>query len=408
MVAIRGVGSETPENAPTTSPGVSLFIDGVYIANTISLDETLFDLEQMEVLRGPQGVLYGQSSIGGAINLVTRQPSLDALGGTLNVSVGDYDLYRIQGELNVPLSDTVAMRVSAQKYSHKGFTRNNYFPNTYLDDADDISGKVAFLWQPNSNFKATLTEQYYRAGQNGAAQKNILEANPDPRVVTQDYPSKFNLHTNLVHLEHGLGYGLGDGEVRQRIPVSRSCQQEDGSRSTYAVLGAYDDIAAWNTNLKSYTQELDLVSNNDWPFSWIAGAFALYQKSTQFVVEFQGTDANPVLTVPPNVATSTPYPYNLAYGNDTRVTKKSYSAFIQGTYKFLDNLALTLGARYNYDSYDLKSFNFSAFGASTALHTSLKSHADLPWSARLQCDAGNMLYASISRGYKPGGVNGAG
>ncbi|HET7335104.1 MAG TPA: TonB-dependent receptor plug domain-containing protein, partial [Rhizomicrobium sp.] len=74
-VSIRGVGSETPENAPITTPGVSLFVDGVYIANTISLDQSLFDLERMEVLRGPQGVLYGQSSIGGAINLISKQPA---------------------------------------------------------------------------------------------------------------------------------------------------------------------------------------------------------------------------------------------------------------------------------------------------------------------------------------------
>src|SRR5882762_6250085 len=66
VVTIRGIGLETPENALTTSPGVSLFIDGVYVANTISLDQTLFDIDHIEVLRGPQGALYGQSSTGGA------------------------------------------------------------------------------------------------------------------------------------------------------------------------------------------------------------------------------------------------------------------------------------------------------------------------------------------------------
>ena len=76
LVTIRGVGSETPENSLTTVPGVSEFIDGVYIANTISLDQTLFDISSVEVLRGPQGALYGQSSIGGAINIVTNQPRL--------------------------------------------------------------------------------------------------------------------------------------------------------------------------------------------------------------------------------------------------------------------------------------------------------------------------------------------
>ena len=79
LVTIRGVGSETPENSLTTVPGVSEFIDGVYIANTISLDQTLFDIDNIQVLRGPQGALYGESSIGGAIIINTKQPRAERL-----------------------------------------------------------------------------------------------------------------------------------------------------------------------------------------------------------------------------------------------------------------------------------------------------------------------------------------
>ena len=174
VVAIRGVGLQTPENATITTPGVSMFIDGVYIANSISLDQTLFDLDHMEVLRGPQGALYGQSSIGGAILLVTKQPKLDEFSGTAKVSLGNYDLYRLQGEINIPINDTMALRLSGQKYAHQGFTKNNYFKDTYLDDANDASAKAAFLWKPSSNFSATLSEEFYRADQNGAAQKNLI------------------------------------------------------------------------------------------------------------------------------------------------------------------------------------------------------------------------------------------
>src|SRR6202012_1650155 len=76
LVTIRGVGSETPENSLTTTPGVSLFVDGVYIANTISPDQTLFDIDNIQVLRGPQGALYGESSIGGALIIESKQPVL--------------------------------------------------------------------------------------------------------------------------------------------------------------------------------------------------------------------------------------------------------------------------------------------------------------------------------------------
>lgn len=405
-VSIRGVGSETPENAPITTPGVSLFIDGVYIANTISLDESLFDLERMEVLRGPQGVLYGQSSIGGVINLVSRQPVLGEVSGALNVTVGDYDLYRLQGELNLPLGETMAVRMSAQTNKHRGFTRNTNFPNSFLDDADDVSGKIAFLWQPTSNFKATLTEQYYNAGQNGAAQKNINDPSPDPRVLSQDYPSKFNLNTNLVHLNMDWDLSWATVKSVSAYQYLDHRQQEDGDRSTYGVLGSYDHLAAWNTGLKNFSQELDLVSHDNSKFTWIAGTFLMHQKSTQFVAEFQGKTPPPILTVPADVETNPPA--NMNYGNDSRVTKKSFAVFAQGTYQFTDALGLTLGARYNYDHYTLTSKNFSAFGKSQVTRSSTTREPTFRGELDYKVTPDNLLYASVSRGYKPGGVNGTG
>src|SRR5580658_7402780 len=124
LVTIRGVGSETPENSLTTTPGVSEFIDGVYIANTISLDQTLFDIDNIQVLRGPQGALYGQSSIGGALLLNTNQPRLNVWDGSADFSAGTYSLFRERGEVNVPLGDDFAARFSVQKFDHTGFTKD--------------------------------------------------------------------------------------------------------------------------------------------------------------------------------------------------------------------------------------------------------------------------------------------
>ena len=81
IVTIRGVGSETPENDLTTVPGVAFYIDGVYIPNTVAIDQTLFDIDHVEVLRGPQGALYGVSATGGAILIVTAQPQLNTWAG---------------------------------------------------------------------------------------------------------------------------------------------------------------------------------------------------------------------------------------------------------------------------------------------------------------------------------------
>jgi len=170
VVTIRGVGLETPENSLTTSPGVATFIDGAYVANSITLDQTFFDVDHVEVLRGPQGALYGQSATGGAILLVTRQASLDGVNGELEGSYGTYDVHREFAEINLPLSNDFAVHVAIQQYGHDGFTKDALIPGYDLDNADDITGKIDFLWKPTSNFSLRLSSVSYHAYQNAAAQ----------------------------------------------------------------------------------------------------------------------------------------------------------------------------------------------------------------------------------------------
>lgn len=410
VVSIRGVGLETPENSLTTSPGVALFIDGVYIANSISLDQTLFDLDHVEVLRGPQGALYGQSSTGGAITLITKQPVLGEFSGSGDISLGDYNLHRERVEVNVPITDTLAVRLSAQEYAHDGFTKDTAIPNFDLDDAGDTSGKIAILWKPTDDFSATLSDQFYSSDMHGASQKNINDPNPDPYTVTQDFPAKFNLDSNLAHLNLQWDLPWFDVKSVSAYQYLDHRQQEDSSRSAFSLIHEYDDVAAWTTKLQNFNEEFDLVSNGDSNLDWIVGTFLLSQKSRQFVAEFECTSnctAPPTpaqLAVPPQIQVMPPS--NLAYGNNSLVSRQSYSGFFQGTYHFTDDLRLTLGGRYNYDHYADNSYNFSEFGIGTAAHR-FTGH-ELTYRAEVEYDVtpDNMTYASVSRGYKPGGVNG--
>jgi iron complex outermembrane receptor protein len=414
VVTIRGVGYETPENEPTTTPGISLFIDGVYIANTISLDQTLFDVDHIEILRGPQGALYGQSSTGGAILIVTRQPVLNEYSGQADLQFGDYGLHRERAEINIPLGDMFAVRASVQNYGHDGFTKDNYYPNYYLDDANDMSGKLAVLWKPSDDFKATLTTQFYSSDFNGAAQKNILDPNPNPWTVTQDYPSRFALNTNVSHLN--LEWSLPWFTVRSVTAYQYldHHQQENSSRSAFYLLGAYDDVAAWNTKLYNYNEEFDLISNGDTNFDWTTGIFALSQKMQQYVAEFGGT-TQPTpdqLIVQPDIEEfgTTKYP-NMNFGQKVVSSRQSYSWFAQGTYHFTDDLRLVGGVRVNYDGITLYTKNFGKCptpGVDVGCNVKSSSWDMVPtWIARLEYDLtpDNMLYASFTRGYKPGGSN---
>jgi len=407
LVSIRGIGSATPENSASTTPGVSEFVDGVYIVNTVSLDETLFDINHIEVLRGPQGDLYGESSIGGAINLVTNQPELNKFGGSGDFSFGNYDLTRERAEINLPVNDTVAIRASFQKFDHDGFTKNTYFPDTRLDDAHDVSGKVAILWKPNDTFSATLTGQWYHSDQNGAAQKNIADTDTNPRDVYQDYPGKFELTNQLYHLN--LQWDLPWFNVRSVTGYQHQnfVYQYDSSRSAYSVLGAYDDVAAYNFTTSAYTEQFDLLSKAGSPLEWDIGGFVLNEESTGTVDEFEGTDANPNLTIGPDITTNPPS--NLSYGNIGRTARQGYAAFGRATYHILPKLSLTVGARINHDSYTANSYNYSNNGGISLSSVSHGFNDTVP-TGRVEMDYQatntNMIYGSVVRGYKPGGLNG--
>jgi iron complex outermembrane receptor protein len=414
LVTIRGVGSETPENAPTTVPGVSEFIDGVYIANTVSLDQTLFDIDHIEVLRGPQGALYGQSSIGGAITIVTKQPSLSGFDASGDVSAGNYDLFRERAEVNIPVSNDIAIRASVQKYDHDGFTTDAAIPGFKLDDAHDVGGKIAALWKVSPTFTATLTGQWYYADQNGAAQKNINDPSPDPRVLYQDYPGHFRLATELFHLN--LAWDLPWATVKSVTAyqgLSNSIAEDD-TRTSIALLGAYDDVAAWDTKVENYTEELDLVSRPGGPVDWVVGSFFMAQTSRQFVAEFAGGDTpNPDVDVLSSITAPGGQPANLEYGNYARLTRHSLSGFGQATYHILPKLRLTVGARINYDDYSLHNLNFAGVeGGGPYVSNVIQGTSDTVPTGRVQLDydltPNNLVYGSVARGYKPSGVNGKG
>lgn len=411
LISIRGIGSETPENSLTTVPGVSMFVDGVYIANSISLDQTLFDIHDVEVLRGPQGALYGQSSTGGAIILNTNQPELGKYSGSGDASFGNYNLYRERAEVNIPIGDTLALRVSGQKYDHTGFTNDVAIPGFKEDDAHDESGKAALLWKPTSNFSATLTAEIYHSDQHGDAQKNINDPEPSPWEIYQDYPGHFKMTSQLYHLN--MQWDLPWFTVKSVTAYQGldNQYQENSSRSAVSLLGSYDDVAAWDTHIHNYTEELDFLSKSGGKVDWDFGLFGEDQLSKQYVLEYEGTGTPPPgsLSALESIADGPDYPSNLAYGNLSHMEHRSGSIFGQATWHVTNAFRLTAGLRGNWDYNTDTSFNFSgpAFGTPS---TVVNSRSDAVPTWRIEADydvtSDNMLYASYARGYKPGGVNG--
>ncbi len=431
VMSIRGIGSETPENT-NTQPGVSLHVDGVYIFNSIAANAAFIDPAQIEVLRGPQGTMFGQGSTGGTVNVVSKQPELEYLTGQVKVGVGNYGLTKSNASINLPVGETFAVRVAGQEYRHDGYAKLTDVYGKYgyeADQADDMGGKIMALWKPSDDFDATFSAITYKGDTNAPAQKNALDPIQDPRVISSDYPGKSLIEFDLYAMTLKWNLDWATFKSISAYQKLHSNQSWDGDAltadlfwaETYSPLSYdgynYDHIAKWQSDVKSYSQEFNLASNDDGRFQWITGAVFLKSTNKQYIVEYRDSD---MVLVRPALAAGTAWDAaevaSVTYGDLEEYTRKSWAAYFQGTYALTDKLSLTAGARYNTDKYEGKADSLSGgvsnwtSGAYLQPQTlsGYKSHETTgKVSLDYQFTPGSMGYVSYTRGYKPGGLNGS-
>ncbi|WP_176787019.1 TonB-dependent receptor [Sphingomonas sp. NFR15] len=429
QISIRGIGSETPEN-PQTQPGVSVHVDGVYIFNSIAANAAFIDVAQVEVLRGPQGTMYGQGSTGGTINIVSKQPELGKWTGNVDAGYGNYNLVKTDGALNVPIGDTIAIRGAIQYYNHDGYAKATKVagqPDYQLDNANDLGGKLSLKWQPADNVSLLLSTIQYRGDANAPAQKNILDPEPDPRVLTQDYPGKSYIRTQLYYgvLKFDMGPVVFNSITGyQKL---RSIQSWDGDGLDtdlfYALTNGqapgagvkYDHIATWTQNTESWTQEYNLASNTDGRLRWIVGGVYLHSTNNSYINEFRSNEGNGLnAALPVSAAYNDPLVKTITYAELSAVTREAYAGYAQGTYKLTDRLSFTAGIRYNHDTYSGVSASQSGPTSSNTSGAYLQPKPGVGTStnrvtgkAALNYDitGTSMVYASYTRGFKPGGIN---
>ena len=172
VITIRGVGYETNQNAIAT-PSVSYHLDGIYVASPYSLQTDFLDLERVEVLRGPQGTLFGQNSTGGAINVVTQAPTTDETYGSADLTVGNHGLLKTRAFINKPISENLAMRASFISNKRDGFTEN-LTNGQDLDDADSVSARVRLSYEPSDTLGRTSWHKSLMKTEMGQPKKESL------------------------------------------------------------------------------------------------------------------------------------------------------------------------------------------------------------------------------------------
>ena len=164
QIFIRGIGQT--DFTAVTDPGVGLYVDGVYYARSIGGALDFLQLERVEVLRGPQGTLFGRNTIGGAILLQTLRPD-DELGGDVELQVGSDSMINGTANINVPMTENLSSIFSIASRNRDGYV-DRVFDGQDLGDDSVIAGRAAFLWNPADNLEFYLTGDYTRERENGS------------------------------------------------------------------------------------------------------------------------------------------------------------------------------------------------------------------------------------------------
>mgnify|MGYP001361752779 FL=1 len=206
IISIRGVGNETNQNA-IAAPSVAYHMDGIFIASPFSLQTDFIDVQRIEVLRGPQGTLFGQNSTGGAINVISNKPTTDERFSKADITYGDYGMKQLRSSSNFPISENVSTKLSLSAMTREGFTKN-LETGQDLDDAHNLSFRTDWMIDVNDTTSLRIFGQYSSVDRNGAAIRGIDDQSPGMRKLSQNTISKQELTSSVFAMifETDLGY----------------------------------------------------------------------------------------------------------------------------------------------------------------------------------------------------------
>jgi iron complex outermembrane recepter protein len=376
FITIRGISQ-----ARNSEPSVAVLVDGVLETNPYAFNEELYDIKQIEVLKGPQGALYGRDAIGGAIIIHTEDPS-DTFQGSTKVGVGNGTSERAQAMITGPIDSagTLKFRASANFYNTQGFIENEYL-NTKADPLKDYSGRLRLVWKPTADFTADL-RGYYDKTETTAYYFVIPrsdEANPFSDFTTpgnaNDTTSPIqnnNLGTDdrditdvALKVDYNVGYGtvtsisdynhtreIDTGDAYDFRPVKTSVEWALTSFYVPAALGGpFDESQSQFIDVQTWSQELRFTAPKVNGFSWLAGAYFL--NTHRFVSTGNLADRGfgvPSVFYDPIVDPANPFATNTnqTFLADTQ-NNNAWAIFANGTYDFTPQWELDVAVRYDQD-----------------------------------------------------------
>ncbi len=388
---IRGIGKT--ENSSSVGVGVITYRDGVAVFPAYFQNEPFFDIQSLEVLRGPQGTFAGQNATGGAVFITERNPDMNGFGGYVTGQYGNYNDIRIQGAVNIPLGEGLAARIAANHETRDSFYDVIGTPTRGRPGVlDTKSVRGSLLWQPNDRLRVLLKSDYTFHDMGGYPTSPTFSTLPLHTIATNG-PYAATDETSRTVLN--ASYQFGNGITLRSITGAQygtTYIRADSDGTATLPFSFYDEVEQ-----RLLSQELTLVSPDTGRLTWILGAY--YQDD--------------LITFPPGqfvttqyVAPTLPILYDTLLEGDN--PKTTAAVFGQVTYDLTDALELQVGARYTQSTVE----NHARLAAPLLGLALTQNDRDeetagtgkiaLNWTL----DEDNFLYAFVARGHKAGGLNG--
>ena len=411
-VFIRGIGQ--PDALQTFDPAVGVYVDDVYFSRIRGNQLELLDLERIEVLRGPQGTLYGKNTIGGAIKFVSRKPGQD-FRATGSIALGSYDQFDLKGAASGPITDTLAAGFAVMRSTRDGFVKDSFRSERY-NDKDSIGGRAAIAFTPSDRIRLDLNADYSHDD------ASLTVGRPVNNFVT--------FSGGVLVAPNPVGSGSYDwrGRTTPTLPNSTKLTHW-GTSATLAV-----DLTEALT-LKSITAYRDLktddyidIDASQYELGDVFVGVDQHQTSQEFQLAYSGkrlTGVAGLYYLDERVKSHQeayaddllgPAFFNSGFLRtvDDRLKTKSYAAYANLSYEIVDNVRLSAGLRYTKETKDyfrttstffslLPGFNSTyVFTPPRGKWTDTSPMASIDW----QATDNFMLYARVSKGFKSGGFNG--
>ncbi len=406
-IYIRGVGQ--PDALQTFDPAVGVYVDDVYYSRIRGAQFDLLDIDHIEVLRGPQGTLYGKNTPGGALKFVTKKADARVGHEYVSGSVGDYNETDVRGGFGAPLSSTVSVSLDGLIAKHDGYVTDPILHRDY-NNQNTKAARAGLAFVPDDRTRLDLSFDYSQDDAHlnvGQATNTLSSAFGAVLVSLPAVPPKYNFQTtttpalpNSTALRH---YGtsatvtskLTDDLTLKSITAYRILKTNDyvDIDATQVALG--DVFVGVNQNQVS--QELQLAWDNKGPLSVVGGLFFMREGITSHQIAFADAFTSP---------------FTFQRTVDDSLKTNSYAAYLSGTYHLNDKTRLSAGLRYSSDekTYFRTTSTFSNLAAlvGTFAFNGKKRWTDLSPTVSLDYQASDnvMVYGKISEGYMAGGFNG--